>query len=53
MSQNIMKMIVAQELHNPVIKKFNRITMYLRFKDNIFAAYIARMGSLFSFSHGI
>ena len=37
-----------KELHNPVIKKFKRRKVYARFKDNIWAADLAEMGSLSS-----
>ena len=36
---------LAEELHKTVIKKFKRIKVYERFKDNIFAADLAEMGS--------
>ena len=39
---------LAQELHKPVIKKFKRRKVYARFKDNIWEAHFAEMGSLFS-----
>ena len=39
---------LAQELHKPVIKKFKRSKVYARFKDNIWAADFAGMGSLSS-----
>ena len=39
---------LAQELHKPVIKKFKRRNVYARFKDNIWAADLAEMGSLSS-----
>ena len=38
----------AQKLHKPVIEKFKRRKVYARFKDNIWAADLAVMGSLFS-----
>ena len=37
---------VAEELHKAVIKKFNRRKFYARFKDNIWAADLAKRGSL-------
>ena len=37
---------LAEELHKPVIKKFKRRKVYARFKDNIWAADLAEMGSL-------
>ena len=43
---------LAKELHRPVIKKFKR-RVYPRFKDNIWAADLAEMGSLSSFNRGV
>ena len=43
---------LAKELHRPVIKKFKR-RVYPRFKDNIWAADLAEMGSLSSFNCGV
>ena len=40
--------VLAQELHKPVIKKFNKREVYSKFKDNIWAADLAETGSLFS-----
>ena len=37
---------LAEELHKPVIKKLKRRKVYTRFKDNIWAADLAEMGSL-------
>ena len=37
---------LAEELHKPVIEKFQRRKVYQRFKDNIWAADLAEMGSL-------
>ena len=39
---------LAQELHKPMIKKFKRRKVYVRFKDNTWAADLAEMGSLSS-----
>ena len=39
---------LAEELQKPVIKKFERRKVYARFKDNIWAADLAEMGSLSS-----
>ena len=39
---------LTEELHKTVIKKFKRTNVYARFKDNIWAADLAEMGSLFS-----
>ena len=39
---------IAEELHKPLIKKFKRRKVYARFKDNIWAADLAEMRSLFS-----
>ena len=44
---------LAQELHKPVIKKFKRKKAYARFKDNIWAAYLADVGSLSPFNRGV
>ena len=38
----------AEELHKPVIKKFKRRKVSVRFKDNIWAEDSAEMGSLYS-----
>ena len=39
---------LAEELHEPVIKKFKRRKVYARFQDNIWAADLAAMVSLSS-----
>ena len=39
---------LAEELHKPVINKFKRRKVCARFKDNIWAADLAEMGSLSS-----
>ena len=36
---------IAKELHKPVIKKFKRRKVYMRFKDNIWAVHLAQMES--------
>ena len=36
----------AEELHKPVTKKIKSRKIYVRFKDNIWAAYLAEMESL-------
>ena len=38
--------ILAEELHEPVIKKFNKRKVYLQFKDNIWGVDLADMQSL-------
>ena len=38
--------ILAEELHKPVIKKFNKRKVYSQFKDNIWGADLADMQSL-------
>ena len=38
--------MLAQKLHKPVIKKFKRGKIYLRFKDNTWAADLAEVVSL-------
>ena len=40
--------MLAQELVRPVMRK-----VYVRFKDNIWAADLAEMGSLSSLNHGV
>ena len=37
---------LAKELHKPLIKKFKRRKVYVRFKDNIWGVDLAKMGSL-------
>ena len=44
---------LAEELHKPVIKKIKRRKVYARFKDNIWAADLAKMGSLCSRSKNV
>ena len=44
--------MLAQELQKSVIKKFKRRKAYARFKDNIWAADLAEMGSLSSKNWG-
>ena len=39
---------LVEELHKPVIKKFNRRKVYARSKVNIWAGYLAEMRSLSS-----
>ena len=34
---------LAEDLHKPIIRNFKKITVYSRFKDNIWAAYLADM----------
>ena len=43
----------AQELNKPVIKTFKRRRVYVIFKDNIWAAELAEMGSLPSENRGV
>ena len=38
--------ILAEELHKPVIKKFNKRNVYSQFKDNIWGVDLADMQSL-------
>ena len=44
--------MLIQELLKAVIKKFKRRKAYARFKDNIWAADLAEIGSLSSKNHG-
>ena len=39
-------LILADELHKPVIKKFNKRKVYLQFKDNIWGVDLAGTQSL-------
>ena len=39
---------LAAELHKPVIKKFKKRKVYVKFKDNIWAPDLAEMESLSS-----
>ena len=45
--------ILADELHNPVIKKFNKRKVYSQFKDNIWGVNLADMQSLSKKNKGI
>ena len=38
--------VLAEELHKPVAKKFNRKNVNTRFKNNIWAVDLVEMGSL-------
>ena len=44
---------LPQELHKPMIEKFKRKKFCTRFKDNIWAADLAGVGSLSSFNRGV
>ena len=46
-------LILADELHQPVIKKFNKRKVYSQFKDNIWGVYLADMQSLSRKNKGI
>ena len=46
-------LILADELHKPVIKKFNKRKVYLQFKDNIWGVDLADMQSLSKKNKGI
>ena len=45
--------ILANELHNPIIRKFNKRKVYSQFKDNIWGIDLADMQSLISKNKGI
>ena len=45
--------ILAEELHKPVIKKFNKRKVYSQFKDNIWGVDLADMQSLSRKNKGI
>ena len=56
MGSGIMKnssLILADELHKPVIKKFNKRKVYSQFKDNIWGVHLADMQSLSKKNKGI
>ena len=46
-------LVLADELHKPVIKKFNKRKVYLQFKDNIWGVDLADMQSLSKKNEGI
>ena len=46
-------LILADELHKPVIKKFNKREVYSQFKDNIWGVDLANMQSLSKKNKGI
>ena len=46
-------LILADELHKPVIKKFNKRKVYSQFKDNIWGVELADMQSLSKKNEGI
>ena len=45
--------ILADELHKPIIKKFNKRKVYSQFKDNIWGVDLADMQSLCKKNEGI
>ena len=45
--------ILAEELHKPVIKKFNKRKVYSQFKDNVWGVDLADMQSLSKKNEGI
>ena len=45
--------ILADELHKPIIRKFNKRKVYLQFKDNIWGVDLADMQSLSKKNKGI
>ena len=45
--------ILAEELHKPVIKKFNKRKVYSQFKDNIWGVNLGDMQSLSRKNKGI
>ena len=46
-------LILADELHKPIIKKFNKRKVYSQFKDNIWGVDLADMQSLSKKNKGI
>ena len=47
-SEESVKVQLAEDIHKPVIKNFKRRKVYARFKDNIWAADLGKIGSLSS-----
>ena len=45
--------ILAEELHKPVIKKFNKRKVYSQFRDNLWGVDLADMQSLSKKNKGI
>ena len=45
--------ILTDELHQPIIRKFNKRKVYLQFKDNIWGADLVDMQSLSRKNKGI
>ena len=43
---------LAKEFHKPIIRKFKKITVYYRFKDNIWRADLAEMQLISKFNKG-
>ena len=43
---------LAKEVHKPIIRKFNKRTVYSRFKDNIWGADLADMQLISKFNKG-
>ena len=44
---------LADELHKPIIRKFNKRKVYSSFRDNIWGVYLADMQSLSRYNKGI
>ena len=42
---------LAKKLHEPIIRKFKKITVYSRFKDNIWGADLADMQLISKFNN--
>ena len=49
----VSSLILANELHKPIIRKFNKRKVYLQFKDNIWGVDLADMQSLSRKNKGI
>ena len=45
--------VLAQELYKPVTETFKRRKVYVTFKDNIWAADLAEMGTFVSFTRSV
>ena len=51
-NENISKKILAEELHKPIIRKFNKRKVHSSFTDNIWGADLADMQLISKFNKG-
>ena len=52
-NENMSDQLIAEELHKPIIKKFNQRKVHSPFKDNIWGADLADMQLISKFNKGI